>query len=117
MTTETKRHGEHGFVALEVALEIVRQLKGVVGVLRTQDADLARQLVRAASSIAANLAEGRGRVGKDRIHLFRVAAGSALETQTHVRVALAWGYVECPEVEAALGLLDRELGLLWGLTH
>ena len=117
MTTETKRTGAQPFVAYEVALEVIADLRDVVRVIRAHDAKLSQQIVAAASSVAANLAEGNRRVGRDRLHLFRIAAGSAAETRAHLRVALAWGWVEGGEVEPAFKLLDRELGLLWGLTH
>ena len=117
MTTETKRPGLDTFQAFEVAIEIIGALRAVVVVIRQYDAELARQVVRAANSIAANVAEGSRRVGKDRLHFFRIAAGSAEETWAHLQVALARGYLESPAVEAASKLIDRQLGLLWGLTH
>ena len=117
MTTENKRPGAPGLVAFEVAIQVVAALRGVVGLIRKHDADLAKQMVRAASSIAANVAEGSQRVGRDRNHLFRIAAGSAEETRAHLRVAEAWGYVQAAEAQPALELLDRELRLLWGLTR
>ena len=117
MTTETKRPGAPTFVALDVALEVIRSLRDVVGVIRKRSVKLAEQIEEAASSVAANLAEGNRRQGKDRLHLFRIAAGSANETLTHLRVAEAWGWVSAEQIEAPMALLDRELGLLWGLTH
>lgn len=57
------------------------------------------------------------RIGKDRLHLFRIAAGSAEETRAHLLVAIAWGYVERSQTEAAINLLDRQLRLLSGLTR
>jgi four helix bundle protein len=117
MNIDTKPNGAQLFVALEVALEVIRSLRGVVALVRRHNAKLADQIVDAASSSAANLAEGNRRVGRDRLHFFRVAAGSADETRTHLRVALAWGWVADKEVENPLQLLDRELGLIWGLTH
>ena len=119
MTTETKHPGAHKFVALELAIEVVAGLRDVVEVIRKRDrdTDLARQIVRAASSIAANLAEAGGRQGKDRLHHFRIAAGSAAETRAHLRIAIAWGYLLAEEVSASLALIDRQLRLLWGLTH
>ena len=115
MNTETKRPGLARFDAFEVAIEIIGALKGVVVVIRQHDAALARQVVRAASSIAANVAEGNRRVGKDRLHFFRIAAGSANEVVAHLRVARAWGWIG--EAEQALGLLDRELAMLYRLTR
>jgi four helix bundle protein len=117
MTNETKRPGAHQFVALEIALQIVIALRDAVALVRRHDVDLAKQIVRSASSIAANVGEGRRRVGRDRLHFFRIAAGSAEETRVHLRVALAWGWLRADQVEPAFGLIDRELGLLWGLTH
>ena len=40
---------------------------------------LADQVIRSASSVPANLAEGRGRTGRDRLHHWRIAFGSARE--------------------------------------
>ena len=118
MTTETKRHGDRRqFVALEVALEIIGELRGLVAGIRRCDSKLAEQIVASASSVAANLAEGNRRTGRDRGHLFRIAAGSADETRTHLRVAVAWGYLEASEIDSVLALIDRELGIIWGLTH
>jgi four helix bundle protein len=116
MNTETKRHGLARFDAFEVAIEAIAALKGVVMVIRQHDAELAKQVVRAASSVAANVAEGNRRVGRDRLHFLRIAAGSADEVVAHLRVARAWGWIG-NEAEQALGLLDRELAMLYRLTH
>jgi four helix bundle protein len=117
MTNPIKSNGAQTFVAFEVALEVIESLRGVVAVIRKQDMKLAQQIVAAASSVAANLAEGNKRVGRDRVQFFRIAAGSAAETRAHLRVALAWGWVEASEAERAFKLLDRQLALLWGLTR
>ena len=85
--------------------------------IRRHSARLATQIEDAASSIAANVAEGNRRVGKDRLHLFRVAAGSADEMRTHLRVAEAWGYVTMDDVDTSLQLADRELAMLSRLTR
>jgi len=85
--------------------------------LRRRSGKLTDQLERAASSVAANVAEGNRRRGKDRLHLFRVAAGSADETRTHLRVGEAWGYLNREDIESALALVDRELAMLYRLTH
>jgi four helix bundle protein len=103
MTTKTNRPGAPRFEALELALEIIVSLREVVAAVRRHDARLANQIVAAASSIAANLSEGNRRVGRDRLHLFRIAAGSADETRTHLRVALAWGFVRGPASRAGDG--------------
>ena len=105
------------FEALEVSLELVRSLRRPLRRLESRDPRLSRQLRDAASSVALNLAEGRRRAGKDRRHLWRIAAGSADEVRTSLRVAEAWGHLEAPELEEALELLDRLLAMTWRLTH
>jgi four helix bundle protein len=86
-------------------------------VIRRCEPSVATQIVRAASSVAANLAEGIGRQGKDRMYFFRIARGSAEETRAHLRVALAWGWVRAEQLETSLSLIDQELAMLWRLTH
>jgi len=117
MNNETKPTGAQVFVAFEVALEVIRSLRDVVEKVRRHNRRVADQIVESASSIASNVEEGNRRVGKDRVYLFRVAAGSAAETRAHMRVAHAWGWVESNDIEPALEHLDRELRLLWGLMR
>jgi len=105
------------FQALDVALELVSSLRQPVGVLATRDPSLADQVRRAASSVALNLGEGRRRVGRDRVQHFRIAAGSAEEARTALRVALAWGHLGSAQVGDALALCDRVLAMLWRLTR
>ena len=117
MTTETTRPGAQTFVAFEIAIAIIVSLRDVVARIRRHNSRIADQIVESASSCAANLAEGNRRVGKDRLHFFRIAAGSADETRAHLRVAMGWGWVTDNEVEHSLKLIDRELALTWKLTH
>ena len=117
MENKTKSTGAQPFVALELALEVIRSLRDVVALIRKKNPKLAEQIIDAASSAAANTAEGNGRHAGNRLYHFRTAAGSAEETRGHLRVALAWGWVERGDIERALKHLDRELGLLWGLTR
>jgi four helix bundle protein len=97
------------------------QINRVVAPLTRQitqhDPDLAKQIRRAAQSIPANLAEGRRRVGRDRLHFFRVAAGSAGEVKRHLLMAEAWCSISAEALGEPLALLDRELAMTWRLTH
>jgi four helix bundle protein len=103
------------FASYEVSIELIRALRVVMPKIKQHDADLAKQIRRAATSIALNLGEGRKRVGEDRTHLFRIANGSAGEVEAGLDVAESWGYVDAgPELRR---LLSRLLGLLWGLVH
>ena len=117
MTTANHPPGAHPFVALEVSLQTIRALRGAVSRVRRHDAKLAQQIVASASSVAANIAEGRRRRGADRLHFYRIAAGSADETRTHLQVAVAWGWLADEDVQGALALIDRQLRLIWGLTR
>ena len=105
------------FEALEMAIEMAAALREPLVRLQTHDADLAKQARRAASSVALCISEGQRRGGKDRRHLFRVAAGSAAEVRTALRLALAWGYLEPSELAAPLALVDRELAMLYRMTN
>ena len=81
---------------------VLRGLRPIVTAIETHDRDLARQLRRAASSMALNVSEGSGSNGGTRRERYRNALGSARETGACLDVALAFGYVE--SVDA--GLLD-----------
>jgi four helix bundle protein len=105
------------FDALEVSLDLVRSLRRPVERLRVRDRSLCDQVRRAASSVPMNLAEGRKRSGGDRLHHFRIAAGSADELRTALRVAVAWGDLDPGDLAEALKLLDRLLAMTWRLTH
>lgn len=102
-------------VALEVALDIIGAVKGPLAKVARQDRDLAVQGKRATNSIVENVGEGSRRKGQDRTHSFHIAAGSADEVACVLRAAERWGYVTGSEIEPGLRLIDRELGLLWGL--
>ena len=105
------------FEALEVSVDLVRTLRQPVEVLRSRDPDLYRQIRKAASSVALNISEGNQRAGKDRLHHFRIAAGSAAEVRTALRVAAAWGDLQEPAIVEALRLLDMLLNMLWRLSY
>src|SRR3970040_840703 len=72
----------HMFMAYELGLDLISELAGVPERIAKRDGDLARQVTRAASSVPLNISEGNRRTGKDRIHLFRIAARSCSEVRT-----------------------------------
>jgi four helix bundle protein len=116
MNTQTKPHLLR-FHAFSLSLDVIRSVRGLVDDIRSHDASLAKQLSRAASSVSLNLAESRGRRGGDRTHLLRIALGSAEESAACLYVAQAWGYLDEPAIEAALGKLNHLLGMLGKLTR
>ena len=77
MSSSPSSSSSSPFIAYDVSLSIVSSLRELRVAIARRDSSLADQLSRAASSIPLNLAEGNRRVGKDRLHSFRVAAGSA----------------------------------------
>jgi four helix bundle protein len=78
---------------------------------------IADQVIRAASSVPANLAEGHGRFGRDRLQYWRIAYGSAKEVDTHLRLLVAVGAVDAAAARRALGLLDEVRAMTWRLLH
>lgn len=103
------------FVAYTNALALIRALRPVVEQLKARSSDLADHVERAATSVAHNIGEGSRRAGKDRRRFYVMAHGSAGEILAALDVADAWGWpLECGNTRA---ILDRELALLWGLTH
>lgn len=105
------------FDAYEISLELARSLRPHLKRLRAFDSSLTNQLTRAMSSVPLNLSEGRSRAGKDRIHLFRIAAGSVAEVRACLDTAEALGYVERETLDESLALIDRMQAMCWGLTH
>jgi four helix bundle protein len=101
----------------EVSIQLIEALRAVALRVKRRDRSLADQLVRAACSIALNIAEADySDAGNKRARLF-TAAGSANETRAALRVAVAWGYCEANEAEAARALVDRVIAMLWKLTR
>ena len=78
---------------------------------------LADQVVRAAASVPANIAEGQGRAGKDRLYHWRIAYGSAKELEVHLTLLLEAGAVDSERAAEALRLLDEVRAMLWRMTH
>jgi four helix bundle protein len=102
-------------VAYTNALQIIRALRGPVDGLKAYDANAADQVIRAATSVTHNVAEGSRRSGKDRKRFYRMAAGSAAEVLAALDTAEAWGWEL--DTRDARALIDRELALLWGLCR
>jgi four helix bundle protein len=105
------------FQTFEVAVDLINAIRPLITNIAMHDRDLADQLKRASSSIPLNINEGVYRVGRDRLHSFRIAAGSAGEVEAVIKVALAWGYLDVASCEQSLNLLTRVSAMLWSLTH
>ena len=78
---------------------------------------IADQVIRSASSVPANLSEGHGRTGRDRMHHWRIAYGSAKEVDTHLRLLAHAGTIDTTQAGTALELFDRVRAMTWRLLH
>jgi len=78
----------------DVILGVVRELGPVMGTIGKHDPDLARQMRRAASSVALNTAEGMYSGGRNKGARYQNALGSMRETVACIEVGVALGYVE-----------------------
>ena len=104
-------------IVSDLSLQMVAAVHPLIGRIKKRNRSLADQLVRAASSVALNVAEADySDGGNKRARLF-TAAGSANETRAALRVAVAWSYCTAKDAESSLALLDRILAILWRLTH
>ena len=99
--------------AIEAAAAAVSLVKRIPAPLKT----IADQVVRSASSVPANLAEGHGRSGRDRLHHWRIAYGSAKEVDTHLRLLVKTGAINRRQAESALHLFDDVRAMTWRLLH
>ena len=100
-------------VAVEAAGVAIRLVLKIPAPLRP----IADQLVRSAGSVPANIAEGHGRAGRDRMHHWRIAFASAKEVDTHLKLLLFAGAIDAAKAEHVLQLFDRVRAMLWRLLH
>ena len=103
------------FIAHDVSLELIRELRTLMPAIQRFDRDLASQLRTAATSVTLNLSEGQRSGGGNQRRHYELAHGSANEVKGALAVGEAWGWIEDPA--RARAILDRLLALLWRLTH
>ena len=90
----------NGLIAHSVALEAAGIALALVNGVPAPLKSLADQVIRAASSVPANLSEGHGRSGRDRTHHWRIAYASAKEVAYQDRC------LACP-IDAATQCLPK----------
>jgi len=78
---------------------------------------IADQVIRSASSVPANLAEGHGRSGRDRLHFWRIAYASAKEVDSHLRLLAHAGVINAGKAEKVLETLDQVRAMTWRLLN
>ena len=99
--------------ALEAAGNAVKIVMRVPAPLKS----IADQVIRSASSVPANLAEGHGRSGRDRLHHWRIAYASAKEVDSHLRLLLSAGVVNAKAAEEAIETFDQVRAMTWRLLN
>ncbi len=97
------------------AISMLRGLRPVIAVLERKDPDLARQLKRAGSSVALNIAEGALARGRNRLSLYQVALASSKDVIACIDVSKALGYIEQVD-ESVHADLSKIGGTLYKLT-
>jgi four helix bundle protein len=107
----------NGLIAHSTALEAAGSALALVRRVPAPFRSLADQAIRSASSVAANLSEGYGRVGRDRMNHWRIAYGSAKEVDTFLRLLASADVVDKKRTEAALQLFDQVRAMTWRLLH
>lgn len=105
------------FRVAELSFELIEELRPLVEAIRKRDRSLADQLMRAASSVALNIAEGQKSDGGNQRARFFTAAGSANESRAALRVAVGWRHITPEAAEGARARLDQIVAMLWKLTH
>ena|SRR5690349_3342102 len=94
-----------------VILETIALLRPTLARIERRDRDLGRQLRRAASSVALNVAEGMFSRGQNEGARYHTALGSARETMACLEVAVAMGYLASAD-PVVLDRLRRIIGTL-----
>ena len=78
---------------------------------------IADQVVRSASSVPANLAEGHGRIGRDRTKFWRIAYASAKEVDSHLRLLTHARAINRSRADEALEAFDQVRAMTWRLIN
>ena len=96
-------------------IDAVKQMRGVLDTVAKHDADLARQLRRALTSVPLNIAEGQQLRGGNARMRFQSAMGSADEVRACIEVAAALGFIE--EQPRMVDAFDRIARTLFKLAR
>jgi four helix bundle protein len=105
------------FAALEVSYLVIKSARPLIAAIARSNRDLADQILRAATSVSLNLAEGQRSAKGNKGKHYAIAHGSANEVKAGIKLALALGVIEDADAAGTLRVLDRQLALLWKLNH
>ena len=109
-------HSSH-FIGQSKALEAAGIAISLVIRVPAPLKSIADQAIRSASSVPANLSEGHGRLGRDRLHHWRIAYASAKEVDTHLRLLAQAGAIDKNRTDTALDLFDQVRAMIWRLLN
>jgi four helix bundle protein len=104
-------------IAHEKALQAAGDAITLVMRVPTPLKSIADQVIRSASSVAANLAEGHGRTGRDRLHFWRIAYASAKEVDSHMKLLARAGAINRDKTEETLSTFDEVRAMTSRLIH
>jgi four helix bundle protein len=115
--TMPERRTNSNLIAHEKALEAAGAAIKLVMRVPAPLEPIADQAIRSASSVPANLAEGHGRSGRDRLHFWRIAYASAKEVDSHLRLLAAARAVNRTAAISALDGFDQVRAMTWRLLN
>jgi four helix bundle protein len=107
----------HPLIATEKATEAAGNAIRLVMVVKSPLKSLADQVIRSASSVPANLSEGHGRIGRDRLHFWKIAYGSAKEVDVHLRLLATAGAIDRTRAQRVIQSFDEVRPITWRLLH
>jgi four helix bundle protein len=110
-------HNNSNLIAYTKALEAAGIAIKLVSRVPAPMKSIADQLIRSASSVPSNLAEGHGRFGRDRQHHWHIAYGSAKEVDCHLRLLAAAGAINEIKAEEVLQGFDEVRAMTWRLLN
>ena len=93
-------------IAIELVMRVPAPLKSI-----------ADQVIRSASSVPANLAEGHGRSGRVRSNHWRIAYASAKEVDSHLRLLAHAKAISRSRTNDALAAFDQVRAMTWRLLN
>ena len=99
--------------ALEAAGMAIKLVMRVPAPLKS----IADQVIRSASSVPANLAEGHGRIGRDRSNHWRIAYASAKEVDSHLKLLAHAGAINPKVACEAVDAFDQVRAMTWRLLN
>ena len=115
--TMSKALSNTKLIAHEKALEAAGDAIALVMRVPAPLKSIADQVIRSANSVPANLAEGHGRTGRDRLHFWRIAYASAKEVDSHLRLLVQAGAINRSKTVKALSTLDEVRAMTWRLLN